>query len=371
MSNNKKPILAEEVKLNKKIGEDILEAWINMLWLRPATALQKALEAKFHTKFLPFKRPIADLGCGDGTHSSLIAGRRYNSTFDMYLSIAPMLNNLTLSKNKKVHFKKANTTGDYFSGGDPYLYFNAKNYKNLINIRKKENFNFDWGCDLSPELVNKAKILDIYDDLRVQDLNKRLPLPSSSFSTIYSNVSYWMKDKRLLFSEQERILKNDGISIMTAQDPIIHNEIALTSIARKYSKFLKHSFDPEWLKQLNRGRIEQTKGLLLTVTEWKKLFNNCGLEILFLGKFMSRDAYWHYDTDLRETFPSDVTLAQDLSNSGKKGNELRKNWKKNRVDHFKIKWSSFFYDNKNWQKKIPRSWNYFVIKKKGFKSWIE
>lgn len=370
-NKDKYPIYAEEIKIDSRISLDYLTAWLNMLWLRPATALQKALEAKHLHKFLPFKEPVADLGCGDGTHSSLIAGCRYGIKFDMYSSIANMVNDLSLNQNKGVHFKKANTTGDYFSGGDPYLYFDKDSILSSFEKTLDKNFSFEWGCDLSKDLVEKAKLLNLYKEVVVHDLSKPLPLPDKSFSTIYSNVSYWMNDKDTLFSEHKRILKDDGVALMTAQDPIIHEELALTTIARKYSKHLGHSSDPEWLKQLDRGRIDQTKGLLLNEEEWRGLFEKSGLEILYFGKFMSRDAYWHYDTDLRETFPSDVNLAQNLTKIGSDGQRLRDNWKKNRVDHYLNKWKPFFNDNNDWQKDIPRSWNFFVIKIKNNISWPE
>ena len=260
---------------------------------------------------------------------------------------------------------------DYFSGGDPYLYFDKDSILSSFEKTLDKNFSFEWGCDLSKDLVEKAKLLNLYKEVVVHDLSKPLPLPDKSFSTIYSNVSYWMNDKDTLFSEHKRILKDDGVALMTAQDPIIHEELALTTIARKYSKHLGHSSDPEWLKQLDRGRIDQTKGLLLNEEEWRGLFEKSGLEILYFGKFMSRDAYWHYDTDLRETFPSDVNLAQNLTKIGSDGQRLRDNWKKNRVDHYLNKWKPFFNDNNDWQKDIPRSWNFFVIKIKNNISWPE
>ena len=366
-----KPIYGEEIHENINLQNDALKAWLEMLWLRPATALQKAIEMKHLMRFLPFKEPAADLGCGDGTHSALLCGGRFTADFDMYLSI----NKMTVSKEKiddiGIHFKKADSENEYFKGGDPYLFFDKNKYEDKINFVREPRNRFAWGCDLADSLVKKAELLGIYDRISVNDLSTPLDSPSDYFSTIYSNVSYWMDDKEYLFKEQNRILKDDGISIMTAQDPIIHSEISLTAIVKNRLNEMGYNKIPKWLDEVDRGRIAQTSGKLLEVDEWKTLFELTGFEIIYYGKFMSRDAYWQYDLDLRETFPSDVALAQDLNNMGLEGSEIRKIWKNARVSHYYNKWQQYFHDHNNWQKKLPRAWNFFIVKKKNVKSWAD
>ena len=366
-----KPIFAEEIHENLDLQDDALKAWLEMLWLRPACALQKALEMKHFMRFFPFKGPAADLGCGDGTHSALICGARFNPDFDMYLSINKMRMADDKVNDHRIHFKKADNENEYFKGGDPYLFFDKNQYEGKINYTKEPQNKFSWGCDLADALVKKAELLKIYDRVSVNDLSKPLECPSNQFSTIYSNVSYWMDDKKLLFNEQNRILKDDGISVMTAQDPIIHSEIALTAIVKNQLNEMGYTKLPKWVEEVDRGRIAQTTGKLLSVDEWNKLFDSTGFEILYHGQFMSRDAYWQYDLDLRETFPSDVALSQDLNSMGSEGAELRKAWKNSRVNHYFSKWKQYFHDYDNWQKNLPRAWNFFVIKKKGAKSWAD
>ena len=86
---------------------------------------------------------------------------------------------------------------------------------------------------------------------------------------------------------------------------------------------------------------------------------------------MSRDAYWQYDMDCRETFPADVNLLQKLRKMGPKGKKLAKEWKADRVNHFVKKYSYFYHNPGNWQKGQKRCLNFFALKKKGEKCWAD
>jgi hypothetical protein len=377
-----KATFAEEVPKSPKMDEQ-LRAWLEMLWLRPATGLQKALELKLLGRFLPFQEPAADLGCGDGTHSSLICGARFFSDFDMYLSVADIASSkedlsgssTDLGSQPKKFLQKADTEKDYYQGSDAFLHFDATAYESQITYRQDPVNSFDWSCDLAASLVKKAQLLKVHKNAVVADLSKPLNVNSGRFKTIYSNVSYWMENKGQLFSEKCRALHEDGVIFMTAQDPSILANIAIASIVEKHSNALQHGNTPDWVTQIDRGRRSQVRGKLLSIDEWKAVFSKCGLEIFFCGKYMSRDAYWHYDLDLRETFPSDVALAGRLArppdSSREFGREMRARWKQDRVEHFYEKWQSFYYDKDGWQRHIPRAWNFFALKKVGKRCWAE
>lgn len=310
--------------------------------------------------------------CGDGTHSSMICGARYHPDFDMYLSIKYMTKKKSKKNDKKIHFKTATEEEDYYRGGDPYLYFNKKDYEGRMKFIKKPVNHFHWGCDIAPTLCDKATMLFIYDYVTVQDLSKPLDrAQSNAYRTIYSNVTYWMKNKIQLFKEQHRILTDDGVILMMAQDRIIHEQIALATVVRNNLKKLGLKKLPQWAKEIDRGRIAQTTGKLLSDKEWRTLFKKTGFEILYHGQYMSRDAYWQYDMDQRETFPTDSKLAQELIKLGPKGIKLRREWKKDRVEHFFNKWQQFYHNPGNWQKGLPRALNFYALKKKGKKSWAD
>jgi hypothetical protein len=371
---------AEEVPFSPEIDERLI-AWLSMLWLRPATGLQKALELKLLGRFLPFQEPAADLGCGDGTHSSLICGARFTDDFDMYLSVANISSNGDSISNdvsrlqSEKFLQKADTENDYYQGRDAFLHFDAAAYESRLAYRQEPVNHFDWSCDIGDSLVKKARLLKTHQNAVVADLSEPLSVEAGRFRTIYSNVSYWMENKEQLFAEKHRALNDEGVIFMTAQDPSIVKEIAIASIVEKHRDSLQHANTPDWVAQVDRGRRDQVRGRLLSIDEWNAIFSKCGLEVFFCGKYMSRDAYWHYDLDLRETFPSDVALAARLANapglSTEFGNQMRRRWKQDRVQHFYKKWKPFYYDEDRWQEDIPRAWNFFGLKKIGKRCWAE
>jgi len=366
-----KPYIAAEIHDDQKAEDERLRAWLNVLWLRPACALHKSLEMKHMSRFLPFVEPAADLGCGDGTHSAMICGARFHEDFDMYLSIQEMSHDSSKKDKDGIHFENAEKEDEYYKGGDPYLYFKKEAYEGKIKFEAEPKNRFAWGCDLAETLVEKAKLLGLYDKVDVANLCEPLDVPANHFKTVYSNVSYWMDNKEQLFREQHRILTDDGVSLMMAQDPIIHNEIALMAIVRNNLESLGLKEVPKWAQEVDRGRIAQTKDKLLNPQQWNELFEKTGFEMIYFGQYLSRDAYWQYDMDLRETFPADSKLAQRLLKQGPDGARLRREWKRDRIDHFFKKWQQFYQDPGGWQKEMPRTRNFFAIKKKGKKSWAD
>jgi len=367
-----KIINAEDIHDNKEAEDERLKTWCNMLWLRQATALFKANELKHLARFLPFKEPAADLGMGDGTHSAMICGARFDPDFDMYMTINTMDTGKSERDSDKIHFKDTDKEEDYYRGGDPYLHFNKEDYEGKVKYTQKPINRFAWGMDIAPELVEKAKMLDLYDQCDVGDLSKPLEWKQDKFfKTIYSNVTYWMDNKVQLFKEHHRILTDDGVILMMAQDPVIHEELALTAFVRNNLKHLGHSELPQWVKEVDRGRIAQTTGKLLTPEEWGKIFDEAELEIIYHGQYMSRDAYWQYDMDQRETFPADSKLLQKLRKGSPEEQQLAREWKEDRVSHFFKKYSYFYHNPGNWQNGQKRALNFFALKKKGQTSWAD
>lgn len=64
---------------------DILKNFLNAYWLRPETAMWRALDAISMNDF-EFLSPSLDLGCGDGVFSFLRGGVSLKKTL-MYLRI--------------------------------------------------------------------------------------------------------------------------------------------------------------------------------------------------------------------------------------------------------------------------------------------
>ncbi len=124
-------------------------------------SLIRAREAELYQKFLPFDRPVLDVGVGDGYFA-------------------------------KVTF--LNRVGPY-SGSDPHQ--------------------IDVGLDLQDSRIEEARKLNIYKKLVIYD-GRKIPLPDNSFNTVISNcVLEHVMDLKALLKEVHRVLKRDGIFFTT------------------------------------------------------------------------------------------------------------------------------------------------------------
>ena len=106
-----------------------------------------------------FKKPILDLGCGDGTFSFTHFGGKCNTDFDIF---------------------RTENTQDFFKGRDIYDQTTPSEPKILKNPIMKLNVGLDW----KQNLLDKAKKLKLYDQLIKHDLNKPLPFADQSFETV-------------------------------------------------------------------------------------------------------------------------------------------------------------------------------------------
>ena len=64
----------------------ILKELLNVYWLRPETALWRALDIETMKDFKVTGRSL-DLGCGDGVLSFIRGGGKFDISFDDYQSI--------------------------------------------------------------------------------------------------------------------------------------------------------------------------------------------------------------------------------------------------------------------------------------------
>ena len=123
-------------------------------------ALIRAKEAQLYQKYIPLKKPVLDVGCGDGFFVKVTFGQ-----------------------------------GRTLSGSDP----------NQIDV----------GLDLEDSRINEAKKAGIYKKLVTFD-GKHLRFPDNSFSTVISNcVLEHVQDLGLLAAEVHRVLKPNGLFLTT------------------------------------------------------------------------------------------------------------------------------------------------------------
>ena len=147
--------------------DDSLNGLLNAYWIRPEAAIHRTLDI-LQMKNVVFKKPILDLGCGNGVFSFLFFGGKFNSDFDVYQWVPD--------------------TTNFIKGRD--IYNQSTKYK--PKILKKPKTKVDVGIDWKQSLLDNANKLGLYDKTVQHDLNKKLPFDDNSFSTIFSNDMFWI-----------------------------------------------------------------------------------------------------------------------------------------------------------------------------------
>lgn len=233
----------------KEISKELL----NVYWVRTEAAMHRILDANELNK-IHFKKPLLDLGCGNGLFSFTYFGGKFDSSFDVYQWV--------------------NNTKGFLKGKD--IYDQSSSFK--PKIIKKPKIRIDYGIDWKQNLLNNAKMLDIYDNLVQHDLNYPLPFENEQFSTIFSNDMFWIEKIEQLLHECNRILKNDGKMILLLPDKKFKENL----IHNVYLKDKKQL----WAKILDRGNYPNMKQCH-TYLDWKSIFGKAGFKIDYHKSYMS------------------------------------------------------------------------------------
>ena len=129
---------------------ELLQNFLNIHWIRPEVAMWRTLDS-IQLKKIQFKKPMIDLGCGDGTFSFTNFKGKTGLDFDVYGTIK-------------------NTKG-FFEGKD------IQNQKSILKptIIKKTNNTFD----VAPEILVKELAEPSVDDCQAY-VTVDESIPSSS-----------------------------------------------------------------------------------------------------------------------------------------------------------------------------------------------
>lgn len=275
--------------------KDILSRFMNAYWLRPETAMWRTLDVVSMQEF-EFKSPSLDLGCGDGTYSFLRAGGQFDDSFDVF-----SVDNLDLFfENYDVYDAEAN---------------------NAIQIKKKADYKIDIGLDHKSTLLKKAGKLGLYKSFIVADANERLPFEDESFTTIFSNIVYWLNNPAKVFSEICRILKPDGKCCVMLPGP---QYIESSFYYRLYIKEQRKEFD--FLELLDRGRIQDNLKTVKSYMDWVKIIENSGggLKVEKVIPHLSATLISIWDIGMRPIFPILKKMTDEIPQEKKAG--LKQEW---------------------------------------------
>lgn len=204
-----------------KLKNNFLKNHLNVWWLRPESALFDAISSTVisQCEMVP---PSIDLGCGNGIFSFITAGGSFSLDFDWFI-------NVDFSKQDIYNASKKTRVSKY--------------------IKKKPKQKFDWGVDIKPNLLNIAKDLNFYKNLKVWDLNKRFPFEEESFKTVFSNILYWLKNPEVVLKEIYRILMKRGKAILC-----LPNENFYKFCPSYRWKEFKNPLERELMRTLNLDR---------------------------------------------------------------------------------------------------------------------
>lgn len=258
--------------------EETLKNFLNIYWIRPEIAIWRTLDV-VQLSSVKFRKPVIDLGCGDGTFCFTKFGGKVDYSFDVY--------------------KTMKNTKGFFNGKD----IHDQKFVNKPKILKKSKIKIDVGLDWKNNLLNKAENLSIYEKTIQHNLDKTLPFENKKFETIFSNVFYWMKNIDNIISESKRILSDSGEIIILVPDKNFKDNLI-------YQEFLKNKYI--WAKMLDRGIYQNISKHCYSFEEWKKKFSKNGLKIKEHKQYLSKKFIKFWSIGMRPYSPYIIEMANKL-----------------------------------------------------------
>jgi SAM-dependent methyltransferase len=259
---------------------------VSFNWLRPENALFsfKMLKAisrhKDHLKY-----PTLDLGCGDGTFTTILFGGRFQPFADNYGSV-------DLEKT------------------DIYDHSNGCQ-KNILSKRPER---VGYGVDIKPSSVQNAKDLGVYDRLEIGDI-RRLPFEAECVSSAFSNMISDIEEQDLstAFAEIRRVLRKKCVVMFAS--PTEHFRSGLYYHPRVQDALSRSKTDEaEKFAEYDRGR----SGWQPRSKEfWEKFLRNHSFDLLGYEPFFNIELLKFWDTGFRPYFPYLLQVKEQLSESGR------------------------------------------------------
>jgi SAM-dependent methyltransferase len=268
---------------------------LNAYWLRPETALWRYIDIRSMAGF-EFTSPSLDFGCGDGMFSFIRSGGEFAPTFDVFKATA------NLDKFFEQH--------DVYDAFDPSI---------SPTVTTHPGYRIDVAFDHKQNLLKKAATLGLYEEFKVGDGNKPLPFKDESFSTIFSNIVYWLDDPARVLMELHRILKPGGRVCLMLPDA------ALLEFSFYNSLYVKTG-DQKWafLEKLDRGRLANDIKQAKSGAQWEKLFDGSGLRVHRHSRHLSKPVVQLWDIGMRPLFP--VLMKMIDSIDPEKLPEIKEQW---------------------------------------------
>lgn len=252
---------------------------LNVNWLRPESALWRALDSTLTSKY-KIKPPSLDIGCGNGIHSFITAGGNFSLDYDFYV-------------NTKVE--------GFYENKDIYDVCNVSNIGDFIS--EQPRYKFTYGLDHKKGLCEQAMQLNFYEEIILHDANKAPPFEDSEIKTVFSNILYWLNSPTKALEEVKKILEVGGIALLFVPD-IKFKDYCLTYHWKEQNSQL--------LRKLNRGRSESMQWEI-SYDDFSYIAENMGFRIIEHKEYLSKLTLQIWDIGLRPISPYLIKMANKLS----------------------------------------------------------
>ena len=310
---------------------------LSVLWLRPESAMWYGHMLTLAKKYLgEFSAPSLDFGCMDGVNSFILLDGKFDDQFDVYNEV---------QWDKGSH-KRSSLSNDYFD---------TFNDEEIVYIKNPPSRQFDLGIDWKDSHIQKCKRLGLYKELQKIDVeNPVFNSPNNTYSTIWAPNIYWMRNMEAVIAELSRVLNKEGKIVTIAPGPM--------QVEYMFYKYADKTTE-EWLRNLDRGRFENSKASGKSFEEWKLLFECNGLLIEKHESFIPKIVAQTYDIGFRPMFPVFMNMFETLKEYAPSDLvELKKQWVNTVYDLLEPLCFTDWIDSK--YPNSEKAWFIFELKKK-------
>jgi len=261
-------------------GAEYLRAYLNLLWLRPESAVLCACHAQVLSRYLDSgpDGSLAELCCGDGTFSFILQGGRFAPQWDAF--------------EATTRFRRSGG-----SGNDIFDHFD-ESYR--PQIEQPPFRHVDLGVDLRESMLRRAAALDLYRDLRAGDLAKPMaPEPPAYHRVLLLQSINHIPDPGRAASNLYAATAPGGVAYVTTYDP---------SFCEFYAQ-LDRGFAPEWVGLVERN-MRQAWPIQFSVDGWTALFRTAGFRDISVVPLLNRQFAPVWNIGLRPLAPLLIRVAE-------------------------------------------------------------